>query len=375
MQTGDERNIFLSTMPPSGRDRMAALAVVGVSAALFAVVAPFATVRLAPVPAFIASYQSALAINDLFTAVLLFSQFSLLRSRALLLLASGYLFTAAAAIIHALTFPGLFAAAGLLNSGPQTTAWLYQVWHSGFPLLVVGYALLKGKDGGPKIRGSVGGALAGSVVAVGVTLSVATWIVTAKHDSLPTLLSDGHFTSTLIGILSAELFVSFAALLILWFRRPHSVLDIWLMVVMCAWLFDIALSGVINAARFDLGFYAGRAYGLCAASFVLAALLVDNMGLQAQLARLLAKLRREATSERNLRTERERLFSAVVESSNDAIITQSLDGIITGWNRAAERLFGFTSTEAVGKHIDIVIPLERRAERSEERRVGKECRL
>ena len=48
------------------------------------------------------------------------------------------------------------------------------------------------------------------------------------------------------------------------------MLDVWLMVVMCAWLFDIALSAIVNAARFDLGFYAGRIYGLCAASFVLA---------------------------------------------------------------------------------------------------------
>src|SRR6476620_1708381 len=61
-------------------------------------------------------------------------------------------------------------------------------------------------------------------------------------------------------------------------------------------------------------------------------------------------------------TERERLFSAVVESSNDAIITKSLDGIITAWNRAAERLFGFISIEAVGRPIDIIVPPDRRAE-------------
>ena len=59
------------------------------------------------------------------------------------------------------------------------------------------------------------------------------------------------------------------------------------MVVMCAWLFDIALSAILNVARFDLGFYLGRIYGLCAASFVLAVLLIDNVGLQAKLARLL----------------------------------------------------------------------------------------
>src|ERR1700737_4225828 len=159
MQAGDDRGIFLSTSPATRRDRMAALAVVGVSAILFACVVPFAAVPLAPIPAFVASYQSALALNDLITAVLLFSQFGILRSRALLLLASGYLFTAATAVVHALTFPGLFAPAGLLNAGPQTTVWLFMIWHGGFPLLVLGYALLKARDGGPKIRWPTGRAV------------------------------------------------------------------------------------------------------------------------------------------------------------------------------------------------------------------------
>ena len=180
-------------------------------------------------------------------------------------------------------------------------------------------------------------------------LSAFTWIVTAQHDLLPVLLSGGRYTPVMIGVVSTVWCLSLGALIVLWFRRPHSVIDIWLMVVMCAWLFDIALSAILNVARFDLGFYAGRIYGLCAASFVLAVLLVDNVGLQAQLSRLLGIVRRQAASERDYHTERERLFSAVVESSNDAIITKTLDGTITAWNRAAERLFGFTAAEAVGK--------------------------
>ncbi len=362
MQTADERNIFLSTLPATNRDRAWAIAVVAVSSVLFVSAALYATIPLVPVPAFIASYQSALAINDLITAVLLFSQFAIMRSRALLLLASGYLFTAAAAIVHALSFPGVFAPTGLLNAGPQTTAWLYQIWHLGFPILMLGYALLKGNDGDVKIRGSVERAILGSIFVVAVAISFATWLVTVRHDLLPVMISGGHFTATLTGTLSLEVFLSFATLLVLWFRRPHSVLDVWLMVVMIAWMFDIALSGILNAARFDLGFYAGRFYGLCAASFVLAVLLIDNVALQGQLARLLEKLRRQAASERSHHTERERLFSAVVESSNDAIITKSLDGVITGWNRAAERLFGYVSIEAVGRPIDIIVPPDRRAE-------------
>jgi PAS domain S-box-containing protein len=353
--TGIDRNVFLSTMPATGRDRSIALAVVGILAVLFAITVPFAGMPLAPIPAFVASYQSALAVNDLITAVLLFSQFAVVRSRALLLLASGYLFTAGAAVMHALTFPGLFAPSGLLNAGSQTTVWLYMVWHGVFPLLVLGYALLKSDDDKARMRGSTAGAIVTCIAAVCVVLAVFTWIVTAQHNILPVLLSGGHYTPVMIGVVSTVWCLSLGALIVLWLRRPHFVIDVWLMVVMCAWLFDIALSAILNVARYDLGFYAGRIYGLGAASFVLAVLLFDNVALQAQLSRMLGTVRREAT-------ERERLFSAVVESSNDAIITKTLDGTITGWNRAAERLFGFTAAEAVGKPIDIIVPPDRRAE-------------
>src|SRR6476646_4724314 len=151
VQTGGDQNIFLSTMPATRRDNSVALGVVGISAILFACLVPFAGMPLAPIPAFVASYQSALAINDIITAVLLLSQFAVLRSRALLLLASGYMFTAAAAILHALTFPGLFAPAGLLGAGPQTTVWVYMIWHGAFPLFVLGYSLEKARDGGVKV--------------------------------------------------------------------------------------------------------------------------------------------------------------------------------------------------------------------------------
>jgi PAS domain S-box-containing protein len=359
---GDERNIFLSTMPATGRDRMFALAVVGASGLLFVCAVPFAGVPLTPVPGFLAGYQSALAINGLITAVLLFSQFAISRSRAMLLLASGYLFTAMATIVHALTFPDLFAPGGLLGADSQTTAWLYMIWHGVFPLLVLGYSLLRTTENGSRIRGSTRGAIVTSIAAVAVAISLFTWVVTAQHDHLPVLLSGGHYTPVMLWAVSMVWCLSLAALVALWIHKPHSVLDVWLMVVMCAWMFDIALSSVLNVARFDVGFYLGRIYGLCAASFVLAVLLADNVGLQAKLAGLLGVLRREAISEKNLRTERDHFFSAVVKSSNDAIITKLLDGTITSWNPAAERLFGFTAAEAIGQSIDIMVPPDRRDE-------------
>ena len=53
------------------------------------------------------------------------------------------------------------------------------------------------------------------------------------------------------------------------------------------------------------------------------------------------------------------VLAAVVESSDDAIITQSLNGIIQTWNRAAERMFGYSAAEALGRPISMLVPPER----------------
>jgi PAS domain S-box-containing protein len=58
-------------------------------------------------------------------------------------------------------------------------------------------------------------------------------------------------------------------------------------------------------------------------------------------------------------------LAAIVESSEDAIVSKTLEGIILSWNAGAERLFGYTAAEAVGQSINLIIPLERRHEERE----------
>ena len=68
--------------------------------------------------------------------------------------------------------------------------------------------------------------------------------------------------------------------------------------------------------------------------------------------------------EAELRENEQRLrwLASIVESSDDAIVSKNLDGVITSWNNGAERVFGYTAEEAIGHPITIVIPEDRQDE-------------
>ena len=157
----EDQRFILSALPPSLAQRWLALAVV-IALILASVISvgPLAAFRAPRIDAFIPIHGTALFVTDLITAVLLSAQFSIVRSRALAVLASGYLFAALIVIPWMLTFPGVFTPSGLLGAGLESTQWLYNLRQLGFPTFVIAYALLKDVDPTKRLwQGSVAGGI------------------------------------------------------------------------------------------------------------------------------------------------------------------------------------------------------------------------
>jgi diguanylate cyclase (GGDEF)-like protein len=280
---------------------------------VFLIAAPFAKIPLPQVPAFIPVYESALILNDLITSVLLFGQCLIARSRALGALASGYLYTSAIALLHMLSFPGLFSPTGLLNAGPQSTAWIYMFWHAGFPFFVIAYALLKDRKQARMMGNSVGAGRLMFIVGAVLCLAAAmVGLATAGEHLLPEIIQSNHYTPAMRWVAGSTWGCCLLALAVLYRQKSRSTIDLWLMVVLCVWICDVALSAVFNGGRYDLGFYIGRFYGLCAASFVLLLLLVENTFLHSRLAAALDELKRLATTDPLTGVANRRAFDAAL---------------------------------------------------------------
>jgi signal transduction histidine kinase len=246
----EEQHFLLSNLSPSLAQRRLALAVVLALLAAFVITAgPLSSIQPGRIGAFVPAYATAIFVTDLLTAALLFAQFSILRSRALLAIASGYLYTALIAIPWMLTFPGVFTSGGLLGAGLSV-------------------------------------AVAGAVCA-------ATVLATAGNDLLPReSLDPVRFSTLWLYVAGCLALLIVVALIVLWIRR-RSVLDLWLMVVMCAYLIEIYLISFPVPVRYSIGWYAGRLFGLVSSSLVLFVLLYEITMLYAQLLRAVLAQRRE----------------------------------------------------------------------------------
>jgi len=182
---------------------------------------------------------------------------------------------------------------------------------------------------------------------------------------LAVILLNKQYTTAYVATVSGVLLLNFVALAVVWRKRPHSVLDVWLLAVMCAWIFDISLSAILNEARFDLGFYAGRIYGLLAASFVLIVLLLENGMLHAHLVRANELERKRSADLLQISTQLEATKNELEDLYDNAPCGyHSIDenGIFLRINNTWLDWLGYEREELVGKlrHSDVMTPASAR---------------
>nr|WP_249115902.1 MASE4 domain-containing protein [Azoarcus sp. L1K30] len=323
---------------------------------LFAVAVPFAKHPLGELEPFLPVLQSALITSEAVTGVLILGQNRTQHSLALLILAAGYFFSAFMAVVHLLSSPGLFAPAGLLGAGAQTAAWLYFIWHAIFPLFVLGYCFVDPRDqamigGDTRASGWMAPAMLAGVVALvaGVTL-----LCTVFEPFLPVIMQGNQDAPAKAAVSHVTWLLSVLALVGLVWRRRQSRLDLWLIVIVCAWFFDVGLAASLNHARFDLGWYAGQVFGLVAALLVLTMLLLENSTLYRQ---VLAMRDRERCWAIERLRDSERHFEAIFEQAPVGIAHLSLEGKWLRINaRLQEVLGGVAQLQTWPDFLDLLHP-------------------
>jgi signal transduction histidine kinase len=288
--------LIIANLPATGQQRRMAVGVAVLLIVAAAIIAPFASIHLGRVDAFIPVLQTTLSLADFITATLLFAQYSIQPQRALLALASGYMFSGSFAFLQTLAFPGGYAAAGLIGDGPNSPAWIYVLWHTTFPAAILVYALSKDAPGAPRSGRSVAAAIAITLACALAAIAGLTWIVTTKAEYLPHFYTDIRFQTPLGNQANVALLIwgltAFAVLL----SRGRTILDLWLMLTLLAYSpnFLVAIIGI--SVRFTVGWYAARCFVLVGSCMLLGVLLTETMLLYSRLASAITLQRRERTN-------------------------------------------------------------------------------
>ena len=279
----EEHFTFSVAAASEAQKRLALAVVLGLFAIFVLLLAPLSNIQTGRHDSFVPVYTMAMFVIDAITAVFLFAEFSIVRTRALLAISSGYLFNALIVIPWILTFPDVFVPGNLVG-GLQSTPYIHFFWHAGFPTLVIAYVLLK--DVRPEKRywhGSVIGAVWFSIALTATVVFVAASIFIMGDPILPRMQRDPlHLNSQWLYLGAPTALLSVIALIALWTRR-RSTLDFCLIVAMCAYGIEICLSFFPIPGRYVLNWYAGKLFSLLSSSVVLFVLLYEITALYTRL--------------------------------------------------------------------------------------------
>jgi signal transduction histidine kinase len=287
-------HLGLFDTPPDRREIRVSLVIVGLLCAAVLLVLPVRDVRLREFDAFIPMIDAIIFVAELIVATLLYAQAAIFRSRALIVLATGYLCTALLIVPHALTFPGAFAPNGLLDAGLNTTAWIAFLRRVVFPIVLMLYVHLKQVDVTAKVETEEPAAsiyvwvLAAFALAAAVTI-----LATVGHNWLPPFFSNRRDTVRTYAFFYELAFLALLLVATTWlFRQRSSVLDMWLLVAFSGWLIQSLLNLTLTS-RFTAGWYWLYLMTLFADLVVMLALFAESNRLYARLALATSARRRE----------------------------------------------------------------------------------
>jgi signal transduction histidine kinase len=285
---------WLATAPVTRPQQQITVAVMAALFSIFVIAIIFANVPMASSSGFIPFIQAMMFLTEIITAVLLYTQFAIHRSSAILLLASAYLFTSLIIVCHTLSFPGAFSPGGLLGAGLQTAGWLHIIWHFIFPASVLGYALLKDREADSGNSMPATPIILYSAAGVFGLVILLTWGLIAADAYVPRLILDRtNFAPLAASVSYLDTLMCALAFFLLWLRQ-RSFLDRWLLIAIFATLLEMTMVSIISG-RFTLGWYSVRLFGVAASSVVLVALLTETMILYARLADAIVLVGRERT--------------------------------------------------------------------------------
>ena len=286
--------LIIANLPATGVQKAIAVGVAILLAVAAAMIAPFASIQLGRVDAFIPVLQTSLSVADFITATLLFAQYSIQPQRALLALASGYMFSGSFAFLQTLAFPGGYAPAGLIGDGPNSPAWIYVLWHTTFPAAILVYAFTKDVPGAARPGRPAMTNIAITIACVFAVIAGLTWIVTTKTEYLPSFYTtDVRFQTPLGNQVNVALLLwGSTALAVLLFRR-RTILDLWLMLTLLAYSPNFLVAIIGSSVRFTVGWYAARCFVLVGSCMLLTVLLIETMVLYSRLASAITLQRRE----------------------------------------------------------------------------------
>lgn len=284
--------MVVALMPYTPRHRAMAVGVVAVMLAVSALLAPFVSLQIGRMDSFLPVVQTVMSAADLLTATLLFAQYSVQPYRALLVLASGYIFAGSFAFLQTLSFPGSYAPNGLIGDVYNTPAWFFVLWYTTFPLSILAYALLK--DRGKTSSVSTSASIAITLTCVFGTIALLSWLVIAETRYLPSFFTTGLMLQTsLSNQFNVGLLLLGCLVLLVIFVRRRAVVDLWLMVTLFAALPNFLVAAYAGSARFSVGWYTARGFALIASCILLSVLVTEMTVLYSRLASALVMQRRE----------------------------------------------------------------------------------